>query len=109
MKEVFERQAVILRLTHTDGKTGDDLTPTKVTWSLNDSRSGQAIRENIEITSIVSNVVDIEILSADNSIITDTNVEEEKVASIRSEFSGNSFATKEYTYKVKNMGFWTPS
>ena len=109
MKEVFERQAVILRLTHRDGRNDEDLQPTKVTWSLHDALSGTALREDVEITSITSHIVDIEILSVDNRILTDTNAEEERIASIRSEFSGNSFATKEYSYRVKNMGHWTPT
>lgn len=109
MKKIFERQAVILQLTHTDGKTGNDLVPDKVIWSLHDALSGTAIKTDQEITGISDNIVDIEIQSVDNAIITDANAQEEKVLSVRSEFAGSSFATLEYSYMVKNMGFWTPS
>lgn len=109
MKEIFERQAVILRLTHTEGITGNEVTPTTVTWSLHDALSGTAIKSEQVISSITGNIVDIEIASVDNRILTDTNSEEVKVATIRSEFSGGSLATQEYSYKVKNMGHWTPA
>ena len=109
MKKIFERQAVIVQLTHTEGKTGDDINPIKVIWSLHDALTGTAIKVDQEITNITDNIVDIEIQSVDNSIQNDANAEEEKVVSIRAEFSGSSFATREYSYLVKNMGFWTPS
>lgn len=109
MKKVFERQAVILQLTHTEGKSGEGLIPDKVIWSLHDVLSGTAIKTDQEITSISDNIVDVEIQSVDNKIITDTNAQEEKVVSIRSEFAGSSLATVEYSYMVKNMGFWTPT
>ena len=109
MKKIFERQAVILQLTHTNGKTDEAEVPDKVIWSLHDALSGTAIRSDVEITGIVDNIVDIEIQSVDNKIVIDANAQEEKVVSIRSEFAGSSFATAEYSYMVKNMGFWTPT
>ena len=109
MKEIFERQAVILRLTHTEGITGDEIIPTTVTWSLHDALSGTAIKTDQIISSITGNVVDIEIASVDNRILSNTNYEEVKVATIRSAFAGGSLATQEYSYKVKNMGYWSPA
>jgi hypothetical protein len=109
MKKIFERQAVILQLTHTDGKNGEGLIPDKVIWSLHDLLSGTAIKTDQEITGISDNIVDIEIQSVDNKIVANANAQEERVVSIRSEFAGSSFATLEYSYMVKNMGFWTPT
>ena len=109
MKKIFEQQAIILQLTHTNGKTGEAEIPNKVIWSLHDALSGEAVKEDQEITNIFSNIVDIEIQSIDNAIQNENNAQEEKVVSIRSEFDGSSYATAEYSYLVKNMGYWTPN
>jgi len=107
MKEINEKQSCSIKLEHKDGRTKQDITPSAVYYQMDDLRSGDSIIPETAVASITGHEVFVEIPSAKNIIeYPDTNDLEEKIISIRSEFSGGKVGTLEYHYRVRKMTYY---
>jgi len=100
--EVNEKSTALLTLSFFD-ESELAVSPSAVTYRIDDAASGTAILALTTLTGPFSTTKDIVITSAQNAIINNTHSFEMRIVTVEFDYSGGKHATGEYKYMVKNL------
>lgn len=102
---INEQKTQILRFSFFDSSVPPVATaPSRVNMSIYDVISGHAVRAAADLGSLAS-VMDVEITSAENSIIDQDNEFETRIVTVMWYFGVGGKGTEEYVYRVKNLRY----